>query len=114
MTDPKHIHSAACAYADEVRAGTLSRREFLTRATSLGVTTAAAYGLLGAARPARAAAHAQAGGTLRIESTVKALKDPRTYDWPQMSNFTRGYLEYLVEYQVDGVRRHIKLDIRSA
>ena len=102
MTDPKHIHSAASAYADEVRAGTLSRREFLTRATSLGVTTAAAYGLLGAARPARAAAHAQAGGTLRIESTVKALKDPRTYDWPQMSNFTRGYLEYLVEYQVDG------------
>ena len=102
MTDPKHIHSAARAYADEVRAGTLSRREFLTRATSLGVTTAAAYGLLGAAQPARAAAHAQAGGTLRIESTVKALKDPRTYDWPQMSNFTRGYLEYLVEYQMDG------------
>lgn len=102
MTDPKHIHSAASAYADEVRAGTLSRCEFLTRATSLGVTTAAAYGLLGAAQPARAAAHAQAGGTLRIESTVKALKDPRTYDWPQMSNFTRGYLEYLVEYQVDG------------
>ncbi|CUH61216.1 ABC transporter substrate-binding protein [Thalassobacter stenotrophicus] len=102
MTDPKHIHSAVSAYADEVRAGTLSRREFLTRATSLGVTTAAAYGLLGAAQPARAAAHAQAGGTLRIESTVKALKDSRTYDWPQMSNFTRGYLEYLVEYQVDG------------
>ena len=31
-----------------------------------------------------------------------ALKDPRTYDWPQMSNYTRGYLEYLVEYQTDG------------
>ena len=102
MSTPQSIHSAACAYADEVRAGTLSRREFLTRATSLGVTTAAAYGLLGAAQPAKAAAHAQSGGTLRIESTVKALKDPRTYDWPQMSNFTRGYLEYLVEYQVDG------------
>ena len=102
MSDPKHIHSAARAYAEEVRAGTLSRREFLTRATSLGVTTATAYGLLGAVQPAYAAAHAQAGGTLRIESTVKALKDPRTYDWPQMSNFTRGYLEYLVEYQVDG------------
>ena len=73
--------------------GGMSRREFLTRATSLGVTTAAAYGLLGLAQPVRAAGHAQAGGTLRIESTVKALKDPRTYDWPQMSNFTRGYLE---------------------
>ena len=80
----------------------MSRREFLTRVTSLGVTATAAYGLLGLSRPAQAAAHAQAGGTLRIESTVKALKDPRTYDWPQMSNFTRGYLEYLVEYQTDG------------
>ncbi|MFL4471988.1 ABC transporter substrate-binding protein [Tateyamaria armeniaca] len=102
MTHMKSIHPAAHAYADEVKAGTLSRREFLTRATSLGLTAAASYGLLGLARPAKAAAHAQTGGTLRIESSVKALKDPRTYDWPQMSNFTRGYLEYLVEYQVDG------------
>jgi peptide/nickel transport system substrate-binding protein len=96
------IHPSAKDYAREVSAGTLSRREFLTRATSLGITATAAYGLLGLAQPAKAAAHAQAGGTLRIESTVKALKDPRTYDWPQMSNFTRGYLEYLVEYQADG------------
>jgi peptide/nickel transport system substrate-binding protein len=96
------IHPAARLYAQEVKAGTLSRREFLSRATSLGVTTAGAYGLLCLAQPAQAAGPAQAGGTLRIESTVKALKDPRTYDWPQMSNFTRGYLEYLVEYQTDG------------
>ena len=95
-------HPAARAYADEVKAGTLSRREFLARATSLGVTATAAYGLLGMTQPAKAAGHAQAGGTLRIESTVLALKDPRTYDWPQMSNYTRGYLEYLVEYQIDG------------
>ena len=33
---------------------------------------------------------------------MRALKDPRTYDWPQMSNFSRGWLEYLVEYQRDG------------
>ena len=102
MTKSSIIHPAARAYAREVSAGTLSRREFLTRATSLGVTATAAYGLLGLAEPVRAAGHAQAGGTLRIESSVKALKDPRTYDWPQMSNFTRGYLEYLVEYQIDG------------
>ncbi len=102
MTDIDTVHPAARAYADEVEEGTLSRREFLTRATSLGVTATAAYALLGLERPASAAAHARAGGTLRIESTVKALKDPRTYDWPQMSNFTRGYLEYLVEYQIDG------------
>ncbi|MEL6566470.1 MAG: ABC transporter substrate-binding protein [Pseudomonadota bacterium] len=96
------LHPAARAYATEVADGTLSRREFLTRATSLGVSAAAAYGLLGLQAPVQAAAHAAAGGTMRIESTVKALKDPRTYDWPQMSNFTRGYLEYLVEYQIDG------------
>ncbi|MEL7090758.1 MAG: ABC transporter substrate-binding protein [Pseudomonadota bacterium] len=102
MTRSNSIHPAARAHAKEVADGTLSRREFLTRATSLGVSATAAYGLLGLARPAQADGHAQAGGTLRIESTVKALKDPRTYDWPQMSNFTRGYLEYLVEYQVDG------------
>ncbi|MEM9350622.1 MAG: ABC transporter substrate-binding protein, partial [Pseudomonadota bacterium] len=95
------IHPAARAYAREVEAGTMGRREFLTRATSLGVTSAAAYALIGA-KPTEAGGHVQAGGTLRIESTVRALKDPRTYDWPQMSNFTRGWLEYLVEYQRDG------------
>ncbi len=102
MTRSDTIHPAARRYAEEVRAGTLSRREFMTRATSLGVTAGAAYGLLGLSRPVRAAAHAQSGGTLRIQSSVKALKDPRTFDWPQMSNFTRGWLEYLVEYQTDG------------
>jgi peptide/nickel transport system substrate-binding protein len=110
MIFPKTIHLAAQNYAGEVASGTLSRREFMTRATSLGVTTAAAYGLLGLTQPANAAGHAQVGGTLRIESSVKALKDPRTYDWPQMSNFTRGYLEYLVEYQIDGSFSPMLLD----
>ncbi|WP_299410854.1 ABC transporter substrate-binding protein [uncultured Roseobacter sp.] len=102
MTFSDTVHPAARDYAKEVAAGTLSRREFLTRATSLGASAAVAYGLLGLSQPVKAAAHAQTGGTLRIESLVKALKDPRTYDWPQMSNYTRGYLEYLVEYQIDG------------
>ena len=102
MPSKQTVHPAARTYADEVKEGTLSRREFLARATSLGVSATAAYSLLGITKPAKAAGHAQAGGTLRIESTVKALRDPRTYDWPQMSNFTRGYLEYLVEYQIDG------------
>ncbi|WP_421687386.1 ABC transporter substrate-binding protein [Tritonibacter scottomollicae] len=102
MAKPTRIHPAAKQYAAEVAASTMSRREFLTRATSLGLTAGAAYALIGLPQPARASAQAQRGGTLRIESTVKALKDPRTYDWPQMSNYTRGWLEYLVEYQVDG------------
>ncbi|MDG2257623.1 MAG: diguanylate cyclase, partial [Paracoccaceae bacterium] len=89
-------HSAVKMYAEECKTGDLSRREFLTRATALGATTAAAYALIGVDAPAHAAAHAKAGGTLRIQQEVRALKDPRTYDWAQIANFTRGWLEYLV------------------
>ncbi|WP_085308439.1 ABC transporter substrate-binding protein [Planktotalea arctica] len=110
MINSDMIHPAAKTYAAEVTQGTLSRREFLTRATSLGLSATAAYGLLGLAQPVRAAAHAKAGGTLRIESSVVALKDPRAFDWPQMSNYTRGYLEYLVEYQTDGSFAPMLLD----
>ncbi len=110
---PEHnigTHPAAAMYAREVAEGSLSRREFLTRATSLGLTAAAAYGLIGLESPAKAAAHAQSGGTLRIQMEVRALKDPRTYDWPQMSNFSRGWLEYLVEYERDGTMQPMLLD----
>jgi peptide/nickel transport system substrate-binding protein len=96
------IHPHATQLAAEHEAGKLSRREFLTRSTSLGVTAAAAYGLIGATLPAPARAQAAEGGTIRIQSDVRPLKDPRTYDWPQMSNLSRGWLEYLVEYQRDG------------
>ncbi|SEO18338.1 peptide/nickel transport system substrate-binding protein [Salinihabitans flavidus] len=100
--DTQPIHIAARRYAEEHERGQLSRREFLTRATALGVSSAAAYGLIGLAAPTPARAQARQGGTIRIQSDVRALKDPRTYDWPQMSNFSRGWLEYLVEYQRDG------------
>lgn len=96
------IHPAARAYAQEVADGTMDRREFLTRATALGVTAAGAYALIGAT-PARADAHIAPGGTLRIQQDVRALKDPPTYDWPQMANVSRGWLEYLVQYNADGV-----------
>ena len=39
------LHPAASMYAAEVRQGVLSRREFLTRTTALGVSAAAAYAL---------------------------------------------------------------------
>ena len=96
------IHSAAKMYATEFKAGQLSRREFLARASALGVTTAAAYGLIGVAAPTPAAAAPKMGGTLRIQMEVRALKDPRTYDWSQIANFSRGWLEYLVQINADG------------
>ena len=95
------VHSAAEMYKAEYEAGKMDRREFMTRATMLGVTATAAYSMIGAT-PAAAAGHAQQGGTLRMQMEVRALKDPRTYDWTQIAFFTAGWLEYLVEYNSDG------------
>jgi peptide/nickel transport system substrate-binding protein len=103
------MHPAARMYAAEHRAGKLSRREFLSRTTSLGVSAAAAYGLIGLGAPARAQ-EAQEGGTLRIQMDVLALKDPRVWDWSQIANYCRGWLEYLVEYNADGTFRGMLLE----
>jgi len=96
-----NIHPAAMMYAKEFKTGQLSRREFMTRATALGVATPIAYGLIGAA-PAVAGGHAKMGGTVRMEMEVRAMKDPRTYDWTQIATVSAGWLEYLVEYNSDG------------
>ena len=104
-------HWAAKMHAREVIDGTMDRREFLTRATGLGVTAAAAYGLLGLTAPAaQAATEMKSGGTLRVQMEVRPLKDPRTYDWSQMANQTRGTNEYLVEYNNDGSIRGMLLE----
>ncbi len=104
------LHPAAQAYSDEVRAGTMSRREFLARSTALGVSAVAAYGLLGLDAPAIAQDAPTAGGTLRMQMYLKALKDPRTADWSEIANVTRGWLEYLVEYNNDGSIRGMLLE----
>ncbi|MCA0928762.1 ABC transporter substrate-binding protein [Ruegeria profundi] len=106
------VHWAAEMHAQEYRDGKLSRREFLTRATGLGVTAAAAYGMIGMAAPAHAEGEdaKQEGGTLRVQMEVRALKDPRTYDWSQIANVSRGTLEYLVEYNSDGTFRGMLLE----
>jgi peptide/nickel transport system substrate-binding protein len=95
-------HPAAQMYATEFKQGLMDRREFLARSTALGVSAAAAYGLIGLNAPVEAAAHMKKGGTLRFLMEVRALKDPRTYDWTQIAAYTAGWLEYLVEYNNDG------------
>lgn len=103
-------HWGAVMHAEEYRDGKLSRREFLTRATALGVSSAAAYALIGLDAPALAQATPSQGGTLRVQMSVKALKDTRTADWSEIANVTRGTLEYLVEYNNDGSFRGMLLD----
>ena len=94
---PKSIVDQAAKVGDDA----VNRREFLALASAFGATTATAYAMLGSAAPAQAAAH-QMGGTVRIQQEVRGLKDPRTYDWSQIANFSRGWQEYLVHYENDG------------
>ena len=95
----------------DLRRGRLDRREFLTRATCLGL------GALSARMMAGHPAHAEAsgarilpGGTLRIQQSVKALRDPRLYDWSEKGNQTRGFLEYLVQLNRDGTLQGMLLE----
>ena len=94
---PKVITDQAAKVGDDP----VNRREFLALASAFGATSATAYAMLGTAAPAQAAAH-KMGGTVRIQQEVRALKDPRTYDWSQIANFSRGWIEYLVDYGYDG------------
>jgi len=45
---------------------------------------------------------------------TKAQKDPRVWDWSELANFGRGWLEYLVEYNADGSLRGMLLEGWSA
>ncbi len=90
--------------ADQAKSDPVNRREFLALASTFGATAATAYAMIGMPTPAQAASKAnkKIGGTVRIQMEVRALKDPRTYDWSQIANFSRGWLEYLAIYENDG------------
>lgn len=107
---PETTHPVAQMYADECRSGQISRREFLARTTALGVSATAAYGLLGLTAPKAMAADPVMGGTLRMNMETRAGKDPRTWDWSELANFARGWLDYLVEYNNDGSLRGMLLE----
>ncbi len=87
--------------AESAKKDPVNRREFLALASAFGATTATAYAMIGLPTPAKAAAHSE-GGIVRIGTAVRALKDPRTYDWSEIANFSRGWLEYLAIWENDG------------
>jgi len=102
MTKSNKQHPFLSIFARNAKEGKIERREFLALASAFGATTAAAYGMIGLAAPTTAHAAAKQGGTIRMQMEVRALKDPRTYDWTQIATYTAGWLEYLVEYNSDG------------
>ena len=56
-TKSKNLHPVVEMYAKEHKEGHMDRREFMSRATALGVSATAAYGMLGLAPPAHACGH---------------------------------------------------------
>ena len=98
------LHDKVKMYAEECKTGLLTRREFVTRATALGATSATAFALIGAsqAKAAKWVNPPKMGGTLRCQMEVRPLKDPRTWDWSEIANACRGTLEYLVHLEPDG------------
>jgi peptide/nickel transport system substrate-binding protein len=104
------VHPAAQTHARDFRAGKLGRREFLTRATALGLSATAAYGLVGLTAPGARAQTPVRGGTLRMQMDVRAQRDPRTWDWSELANVCRGWLEYLVQYNRDGTITPVLLE----
>lgn len=103
-------HPAIACHRADLAAGKISRREFLARATSLGASPVVAMGLAGLPCPSAAQTRIAPGGTLRIQQSVKPVNDPRSFDWSEMGNQVRGFLEYLVEYTREGTFRGMLLE----
>lgn len=103
MMTERPLHPWAAKFADSFRAGMMDRREYLASMMGLGVTAATAFALggLGAPTPANAAGHAKKGGTMRIAMLVKRFKDPRSFDWGEISNVCRQCNEHLVRWNRD-------------
>ncbi|MGX8013601.1 ABC transporter substrate-binding protein [Mesorhizobium sp. ORM8.1] len=90
------------AFADETQAGRLDRREFLAIASAFGMSTAAAYAMIGLSAPTVArAGEPVKGGVLKVATAVKGMKDPRTFDEAELGNAGRQFLETLVKYTAD-------------
>ena len=85
--------------------GKMDRREFVRFATLLGVAAPVAMKMAGLAPVTRArAADMPMGGTLRVGTRIKDLKNPHTYSWGGYdSNVSRQVVEYLTFTDAENV-----------
>eukprot|EP01037_Dinobryon_pediforme_P020371 gene20371-20976_t len=90
-------HSYIPTLVDELKTGQIGRRDFLRKATLLGVSLAAASSLAGVSDltgPAMAD-DLKKGGNLRIGMRCMEIKDPHLADFAERSNVIRQVCEYL-------------------
>jgi len=104
------LPGALAQQARRLGADPVSRREFLATVCSFGATAATAYSMMGLTAPAQAAVNAQMGGTVRIQQQLLTMRDPRKFDFNALATFTRGWLEYLVQYNSDGTITPVLLE----
>ena len=87
--------------AEETSRGRMDRREFLALATTMGASTALAYSMIGVAVPVRALAQEpKKGGVLKVAMSVKAQKDPRTYETIQGTQVLSQGNGFLISFTV--------------
>ncbi|WP_210258766.1 ABC transporter substrate-binding protein [Rhizobium sp. WYCCWR 11152] len=96
-TVDKSQHSYIPTLVEQMSSGSIGRREFLRKATLLGVSAAAAYSLAGVPMPGDGARadDMPKGGNLRIGMRCMEIKDPHLADFAEKSNVIRQVCEYL-------------------
>jgi peptide/nickel transport system substrate-binding protein len=101
------VHPYVPTLLEQVKSGTLDRREFLQTATLLGLSAASSYALLGLEDPLSrpAAAATSDGGTVRLSMRISPLETPATYSWGYDADVCRQVCDYLTRTGVDNVTR---------
>jgi peptide/nickel transport system substrate-binding protein len=96
--------TASKRYLDQLKAGTLSRRDFMSLAGSLGLTAAAATSLL----PSVAAAQTPSrGGTVKIATDYSGSEE--SFDPTKMDNATDAQRSYQVYNRLCNLDRNMRL-----
>jgi peptide/nickel transport system substrate-binding protein len=98
-----HEHPYLPRLRDELRRGSIERREFLRTATLLGIAAGAAYAMAGLPSPAHAQTTLPNGGKIRIGMRVQEVKDPQTISWVEPSNVLRNTVQYLTRTDQNNV-----------
>lgn len=91
---------------NQFKKGEIDRRDFLRQATLLGVSSAAAYAMVGKVTGEKMVPQARAGGhggNLKMSMRVQEMVDPATFSWNEMGNQGRTFLEYLTWTGADNV-----------
>jgi peptide/nickel transport system substrate-binding protein len=106
---PRGTRRAIAGLDGDRRSGLLDRREFLIRATALGLAAPSALAMAGSAH-AQVTAPPVPGGRIVIRMDVRTVGDPRLFDFSERANVLRGLLEYLVEHRTDGTFEGVLLE----